>query len=496
MSEKKRGFLGRLFGGKSKPEDEAAPAAEDAAQKATSAEPQEDDPALDVEMDVRPVAALNEPFQPIAMDVSPGIVPELSPMKPAVEPEDILPTDTGPDVEPEQAETPEPEAPRPEEPESQEPATPEPATPEPATQAPETQAPETQAPEPQVPEIHTPETISAPEPVVEPAPAEAPVAAPVPAAPVAPVAEEPKLSWFQRLKNGLSRSSASLTEGISSIFTKRKLDASMLEELEDILIQADLGVDTAMAITDRLSDGRYNKEISPEEVRAILSEEVEKVLVPVAKPLDLDTGKKPHVVLMVGVNGTGKTTTIGKLSQKLRSEGKTVMLAAGDTFRAAAVEQLKIWGERTGAEVIARDTGADAAGLAYDAMKEAQAKGVDVLLVDTAGRLQNKAELMDELEKVIRVIKKHDPDAPHTVLLTLDATTGQNALNQVEIFGKVAGVTGLVMTKLDGTARGGILVAIAAKHAMPVHFIGVGEGVADLEPFSAKDFASAIAGMA
>ncbi len=506
MSEKKRGFLGRLFGGKSKPEDEAAPAAEDAAQKATSAEPQEDDPGLDVEMDVRPVAAMNEPFQPIAMDVSPGIVPELSPMKPAVEPEDILPTDTGPDVESEQAETPEPEAPRPEEPESQEPATPEPATqapetqaPEtqaPETQAPETQAPETQAPEPQAPEIHTPETASAPEPVVEPAPAEAPVAAPVPAAPVESVAEEPKLSWFQRLKNGLSRSSASLTEGISSIFTKRKLDASMLEELEDILIQADLGVDTAMAITDRLSDGRYNKEISPEEVRAILSEEVEKVLVPVAKPLDLDTGKKPHVVLMVGVNGTGKTTTIGKLSQKLRSEGKTVMLAAGDTFRAAAVEQLKIWGERTGAEVIARDTGADAAGLAYDAMKEAQAKGVDVLLVDTAGRLQNKAELMDELEKVIRVIKKHDPEAPHTVLLTLDATTGQNALNQVEIFGKVAGVTGLVMTKLDGTARGGILVAIAAKHAMPVHFIGVGEGVADLEPFSAKDFASAIAGMA
>ncbi len=481
MSEKKRGFLGRLFGGKSKPEDEAVPAAEDAAQKATSAEPQEDDPALDVEMDVRPVAALNEPFQPIAMDVSPGIVPELSPMKPAVEPEDILPTDTGPDVEPEQAETPEPEAPRPEEPESREPA-----TPEPATQVPETQAPE----------IQTPETASAPEPVIEPAPAEAPVAAPVSAAPVEPVAEEPKLSWFQRLKNGLSRSSASLTEGISSIFTKRKLDASMLEELEDILIQADLGVDTAMAITDRLSDGRYNKEISPEEVRAILSEEVEKVLVPVAKPLDLDTGKKPHVVLMVGVNGTGKTTTIGKLSQKLRSEGKTVMLAAGDTFRAAAVEQLKIWGERTGAEVIARDTGADAAGLAYDAMKEAQAKGVDVLLVDTAGRLQNKAELMDELEKVIRVIKKHDPEAPHTVLLTLDATTGQNALNQVEIFGKVAGVTGLVMTKLDGTARGGILVAIAAKHAMPVHFIGVGEGVADLEPFSAKDFASAIAGMA
>ena len=220
------------------------------------------------------------------------------------------------------------------------------------------------------------------------------------------------------------------------------------------------------------------------------------MLAPVAQPLNLETGKKPHVVLMVGVNGTGKTTTIGKLSQKLAAEGKKVMLAAGDTFRAAAVEQLKIWGERTGAEVIARDTGADAAGLAFDAMKEALAKDVDVLLIDTAGRLQNKAELMDELEKVIRVIKKHDPEAPHTVLLTLDATTGQNALNQVEIFGKVAGVNGLVMTKLDGTARGGILVAIAAKHQMPVHFIGVGEGIDDLEPFSAKDFADAIAGLA
>ncbi|MCX2724919.1 signal recognition particle-docking protein FtsY [Roseibium sp. DSM 29163] len=344
-----------------------------------------------------------------------------------------------------------------------------------------------------------PETPAAPEeilstdlaaPEAEPDPEELPQPQP------APAGEEPKASWFQRLRKGLSRSSSSLTEGISSIFTKRRLDASMLEELEDVLIQADLGVETAMAITDRLSEGRYDKEISPEEVRAILSEEVEKVLAPVATPLDLDTGLKPHVVLMVGVNGTGKTTTIGKLSQKLRSEGKKVMLAAGDTFRAAAVEQLKIWGERTGAEVIARDIGADAAGLAYDAMKEAREKGFDVLLIDTAGRLQNRTELMEELEKVIRVIRKQDPDAPHTVLLTLDATTGQNALNQVEIFGKVAGVTGLVMTKLDGTARGGILVAIAAKHGLPVHFIGVGEGVADLEPFSARDFANAIAGLA
>ena len=304
----------------------------------------------------------------------------------------------------------------------------------------------------------------------------------------------PKLSWFQKLRQGLSRSSSALTEGITSIFTKRKLDDAMLEELEDILIQADLGVDTAMAITERLSEGRYDKEIAPEEVRAVLAEEVEKVLEPVARPLDLNRGKAPHVVLMVGVNGTGKTTTIGKLSQKLAAEGKTVMLAAGDTFRAAAVEQLKIWGQRTGAEVIARDTGADAAGLAFDAMKAAKERNADVLLIDTAGRLQNKTELMDELEKVIRVIKKHDLEAPHDVLLTLDATTGQNALSQVEIFGKVAGVSGLVMTKLDGTARGGILVAIAAKHQLPVHFIGVGEGVDDLEAFSAKDFASAIAG--
>ncbi|MHA7775734.1 signal recognition particle-docking protein FtsY [Roseibium sp. M-1] len=468
MSEKKRGFLGRLFGGKDKAEDEAAPAT--AENVAAAAEPQEDDPSLDVEMDVRPVAALNEPFDPERMDVMAATPEAFTPLKAPFEPLDPMPTDVALDLEPEDVREEAGEAK---------------SEPEPETE-PETELESTaSAPEPEV---------AAPVPVPPTPVSPAPIA-PAPVAP-APVVEEPKRSWFQRLKQGLSRSSASLTEGITSIFTKRKLDASMLEELEDILIQADLGVDTAMAITDRLSDGRYNKEISPEEVRAILSEEVEKVLAPVAKPLDLDTGKKPHVVLMVGVNGTGKTTTIGKLSQKLRSEGKTVMLAAGDTFRAAAVEQLKIWGERTGADVIARDTGADAAGLAYDAMKEARTKAVDVLLVDTAGRLQNKAELMDELVKVIRVIRKHDPEAPHTVLLTLDATTGQNALNQVEIFGKVAGVTGLVMTKLDGTARGGILVAIAAKYGLPVHFIGVGEGVADLEPFSAKDFASAIAGLA
>lgn len=308
-------------------------------------------------------------------------------------------------------------------------------------------------------------------------------------------AKEEKKSWFQRLKQGLSRSSSALGSGITGIFTKRKLDDETLEELEDVLIQADLGIETAMAITEKLAESRYNKEISDVEVKTILAEEVEAVLEPVARPLHLESGHKPHVVLMVGVNGTGKTTTIGKLASKLKSEGKSVMMAAGDTFRAAAVEQLKIWGERTGSPVIARQTGADAAGLAFDAMKSAQEQGTDVLLIDTAGRLQNKAELMDELKKVIRVIRKHDEEAPHSVLLTLDATTGQNALSQVEIFGKTAGVTGLVMTKLDGTARGGILVAIARKHQLPVHFIGIGEGIDDLEPFSASDFAKAIAGL-
>ena len=311
-------------------------------------------------------------------------------------------------------------------------------------------------------------------------------------------AEKPakKLSWFERLKQGLSRSSGALGEGISAIFTKRKLDDDTLQDLEDILIQADLGVETAMTITDRLSEGRYNKEVTDREVQEILAEEVDKVLEPVAKPLEISRpASGPHVILMIGVNGAGKTTTIGKLAQKFGAEGKKVMMAAGDTFRAAAIDQLKVWGERTGAPVVAREVGSDAAGLAYDAMAEAKQKDMDVLLIDTAGRLQNRTELMAELEKIVRVIKKHDPAAPHSVLLVLDATTGQNALNQVEVFSRMAGVTGLVMTKLDGTARGGILVAISAKYKVPVHFIGVGEGVDDLEPFASRDFARAIAGL-
>jgi fused signal recognition particle receptor len=306
---------------------------------------------------------------------------------------------------------------------------------------------------------------------------------------------QPKLSWWRRLSSGLARTAGSVTDGITSLFTKRKLDATTLEDLEDLLIQADLGVDVAARISGAVGKGRYDKEIAPDEVRAILAEEVAKVLAPVAVPLAVDPARKPFVLLMVGVNGAGKTTTIGKLASKFRAEGKSVMLAAGDTFRAAAIEQLKVWGERTGAPVIARDQGGDAAGLAFDALKAAREQGVDVLLIDTAGRLQNRAELMAELEKVIRVIRKQDETAPHATLLVLDATVGQNALNQVEIFGKTAGVTGLVMTKLDGTARGGILVALAERFRLPIHFIGVGEGVDDLEPFEASDFARAIAGL-
>lgn len=310
-----------------------------------------------------------------------------------------------------------------------------------------------------------------------------------------PEATAERKPWFQRLREGLSRSSRELSGSISGIFLKRKLDEETLQDLEDVLLRADLGLETAMRVTDSLSAGRYGKDISEAEVRAVMAEEIEKVLTPVALPLELDLTHKPHVILVVGVNGTGKTTTIGKLAAKLRQGGLSVTMAAGDTFRAAAIEQLKIWGERTGSPVVASKLGADAAGLAWDAYDKAKAEGADVLVIDTAGRLQNKAELMAELEKIVRVLGKHDPEAPHTVLQTVDATTGQNALNQVEIFKNVAGVNGLVMTKLDGTARGGILVSIAAKHKLPVYFIGVGEQVDDLEPFSAGDFARAIAGV-
>jgi fused signal recognition particle receptor len=307
--------------------------------------------------------------------------------------------------------------------------------------------------------------------------------------------EKTKLSWWRRLSGGLKRTSASLGTAVADLVTKRKLDRAMLEDIEDVLLRADLGTEVAARISAAVGVGRYDKAISADDVKSVVATEVEKVLIPVAKPLVIDSAQKPFVILVVGVNGSGKTTTIGKLAAKLSAEGRRVMLAAGDTFRAAAIEQLKIWGERTRSPVIAAAQGSDSASLAFNALTSAREGKLDVLLIDTAGRLQNKAELMNELEKVVRVIKKVDASAPHAVLLVLDATVGQNALSQVEAFARTAGVTGLVMTKLDGTARGGILVALAEKHKLPVHFIGVGEGIDDLAAFTARDFAQAIAGI-
>src|SRR3954467_9857602 len=322
--------------------------------------------------------------------------------------------------------------------------------------------------------------------------------------------ETPKLSWWRRLSDGLKRTSSSLGTAVADLVTKRKLDRAMLDDIEDVLLRADLGTSVAVRIAGAVGTGRYDKAISADEVkdgvasagenvlrggaRGGAGAEAEKVLGAVAKPLEIDAGRKPFVILVVGVNGSGKTTTIGKLSQKFASEGRKVMLAAGDTFRAAAIEQLKVWGERTKTPVISGAQGSDSASLAFNALTAAKEQAIDVLLIDTAGRLQNKAELMNELEKVVRVIRKRDATAPHAVLPVLDATVGQNALSQVEAFHRTAGVTGLVMTKLDGTARGGILVAVAEKHKLPVHFIGVGEAVDDLAPFTARDFAHAIAG--
>jgi fused signal recognition particle receptor len=305
----------------------------------------------------------------------------------------------------------------------------------------------------------------------------------------------PKLSWWKRLSSGLKRTSSSLGSAVADLVTKRKLDRAMLDDIEDVLLRADLGTEVAGRIAEAVGRGRYDKAISADDVKNVVATEVEKVLAPVAKPLEINAALKPFVILVVGVNGSGKTTTIGKLAAKFSAEGRKVMLAAGDTFRAAAIEQLKIWGERTRSPVIAGAQGSDSASLAFTALTAAQEQKIDVLLVDTAGRLQNKAELMNELEKVVRVIKKVDSTAPHAALLVLDATVGQNALSQVEAFHRTAGVTGLVMTKLDGTARGGILVALSEKFKLPVHFIGVGESIDDLAPFTARDFAQAIAGI-
>jgi fused signal recognition particle receptor len=306
---------------------------------------------------------------------------------------------------------------------------------------------------------------------------------------------EKQRGWLARLKAGLKRSAGAISEGIAGIFTKRRLDDAALAELEELLIAADLGVGPAAEIIANIRKSRFDKEVTATEVREALAAEIAALLTPFAKPLPMPGKTRPEVILVVGVNGTGKTTTIGKLAKRYRDQGLTVMLAAGDTFRAAAIEQLQIWGSRTGATVIARAVGSDAAGLAFDALKAAQAEGVDVLLIDTAGRLQNKTHLMAELEKIGRVLKKLDSTAPHATLLVLDATTGQNAINQTEVFRGVCNVTGLVMTKLDGTARGGILVALAAKFGLPIHAIGVGESADDLQLFDAAAFARALTGV-
>ncbi|MEO1786968.1 MAG: signal recognition particle-docking protein FtsY [Pseudomonadota bacterium] len=310
-----------------------------------------------------------------------------------------------------------------------------------------------------------------------------------------PASETTKPGFFRRLTQGLSRSSSKLADGITGVFTKRKLDDETLEELEDLLIASDLGTGVAARVTTNLARDRFDKEISDLEIKEALAKEIADVLSPRERVVDFSDGPSPRVVLFVGVNGSGKTTTIGKIASKLTEQGARALLVAGDTFRAAAIEQLTVWGERAAIPVMSKPTGADAAGLVFEAIERAKAEGLDLVLVDTAGRLQNKTELMSELAKIVRVTRKLDPDAPHDVILVLDATVGQNALSQVEAFRHTAGVTGLVMTKLDGTAKGGVLVAIADKHDLPIHFVGVGERAEDLQPFSASAFARALVGL-
>jgi fused signal recognition particle receptor len=300
--------------------------------------------------------------------------------------------------------------------------------------------------------------------------------------------------FFSKLKAGLSRSTEKLTSGLSAAFTGRVLDDAALEELEDLLLGADLGPAAAADIVENFRRSRFGRSVTDAEIKQALAEEIAAILEPVAKPLVLDRSRKPHVILVVGVNGTGKTTTIGKLALQFREQGLRPILVAGDTFRAAAVEQLQVWGERTGATVISGPPNADAAGLAFDAMTRAHAEAADVLLIDTAGRLHNKSVLMEELAKIIRVMRKQDASAPHSVLLVLDATTGHNALEQVRVFKEMVEVTGLVVTKLDGSARGGIVVALAEDYGLPVHAVGVGEQAGDLRPFAAMDFARGLVG--
>ena len=306
---------------------------------------------------------------------------------------------------------------------------------------------------------------------------------------------EKKKNWFQKLNNGLFKSSEKISQGVKKIFVNKKLDIQTLNDLEELLIMADLGPSAAEKLTAELANEKFDKNIKPEEVKTFLAKKIEETLVDVAKPLILNNSKTPSVVLVVGVNGTGKTTTIGKLAHQYSSEGKKIMIAACDTFRAAAVEQLQIWAERSNAEFVKSSQGCDSAGLAYEALEKAKSKKIDVLFIDTAGRVQNRTELMEELAKIIRVIRKLDPESPHHCLLTLDATTGQNAVSQVEIFKEIAEISGLIVTKLDGSAKGGILLSLAEKFSLPVHAVGVGEKIEDLQSFEAQEFAKSLMGL-
>jgi len=303
-------------------------------------------------------------------------------------------------------------------------------------------------------------------------------------------------SWLERMRAGFRRTSERLGDNLSGLLTKASLDAQTLDEIEEALIASDLGPATAAKVRERLASERFEKGLTEDAVRAVVADELDKILRPVAEPLEIDAFPRPQVILVVGVNGSGKTTTIAKLAHLFEEQDYSVLLAAGDTFRAAAIEQLKIWADRAGVPIISGPEGSDSSAIVYDGVKKATAEGIDVLIVDTAGRLQNKKDLMDELAKIRRVLGRLNPKAPHDVVLVLDATTGQNALSQIEVFKEVAGVTGLVMTKLDGTARGGVLVAAAEKYGLPIHAIGVGEGMDDLRPFDPALAARAIAGSA
>ena len=379
----------------------------------------------------------------------------------------------------------------------------------PAVETPKPAEPEVEKPEPVEPAVaaEPEDRVALPpsEPASEPVrTAPEPETAPVESVQVEAVAkQEPevekpeveKKGWLSRLREGLSKSTKKVAESITGLFTKKKLDQQTLDDLEDALIQADLGVAVASRLVAKLGKERFGKEVTDEEVRAAFADDIAEILQPVAIPLSIDAARKPHVILVIGVNGSGKTTTIAKLAGLYKGEGRSVILAAGDTFRAAAVEQLKVWGDRAGVPVVSKPTGADAAGLAYEALERARAEKTDVLLIDTAGRLHNKTNLMEELAKIVRVIRKLDPEAPHSCLLVLDATTGQNAHAQVETFKSMSPVDALVVTKLDGSAKGGVLVALAEKFKLPVVAIGVGEGIDDLRPFEARAFARGLMGL-